>query len=305
VAIYTAVHVGADAVRGDIDSWRDLGVSAGEGAFNGTLAALTGGTSEAVTAGQVAGSAISSELPSVNVPVGPAASISLSPNFAYGSEGLTFGADVSVSQRTGGVVLGITGGYSRTSGSFANSLNGGHGKVGWFGGVAGKNSSLLFFSNRHFASDDPDFNQTLKGFSFTSGGWSGTWSNDWDPISKTGTDQGRTASVEIGHGSARLGFNVYTSAPERTILPDEGAWNETNWGTNDHGSYTGKPYASALYFGYVKGRNMYRAGVNSPYVQDFFQNGLHKYIGGVPYFPRGNYRSSIYGYYGKYNPFIY
>jgi RHS repeat-associated protein len=270
VAIYTAVHVGADAVRGDIDSWRDLGVSAGEGALQGTFAALTGGTSEAVTASQVAVSAATSELPSANLRSGPI-NVSISPSFALSTtEGFSAGFDISAGTSVGPLNVGTNLGVTRTSGAKVPGLNGLNVKSGVFGGV-GYGKFSFGVSSTRFEGSDADFSQTLNSINFRYKQWSAVWSNDWNPISPAnGTDKGRTASVEIGYGAARLGFNVYTSAPGEIKFRGQGDYTDTTWGENPRGSYTGKPYASALYLGYVNGRNIYRAGLNSPYVQDFF-----------------------------------
>ncbi|HNH30947.1 MAG TPA: polymorphic toxin type 23 domain-containing protein, partial [bacterium] len=137
------------------------------------------------------------------------------------------------------------------------------------------------------------------------------WSNDL-PFS----DKGRTASAEIGFGQNLIGFNVYTNEDLNRKAAYESVGEGTDYdspigGRNPEGTYVnGKPYFSAFYYARRSGGNVTRAGLNQPWVQDLFQNvvahkGLLRLLGGkAPYFRPGNY-GSVYGYHGRYNPFIY
>ncbi len=319
VGIYTAIHVGVDAAQGRIDSWKDLGISAATGAVSGALAysGFAGATPQAwqaTTALDVAAAAgsaeLSSRLPSKSFGSGPAG-LTISPTFGFGSEGTSFGMDWSFSAGAGNGVVGISRGFSVTSGSsMANGLNGGFVRDGVFGGYAGKHSSLMLSSGRYANGSDADFNQTINTVRVTNGNFSLGFANDsW---LGGGSDKGRTASVEIGWGSRIMGFNTYTSRGGEAIQ-DETAWNDTFWskmgllGPNPKGAYNNATvYGSAFYVGYRNHEQVYRAGINSPWVQDVIQNGWHRapWVK-APYFPRGNYRTPFYGHFGTYNPFVY
>jgi hypothetical protein len=119
------------------------------------------------------------------------------------------------------------------------------------------------------------------------------------------SDKGRTAASELGYGKYSIGFNVYTSEGNDITTTKGKAWESPIWGYSSNGSYDrGDVYSSALYFGYRTRGIAYRTGIDAPFVQDFFQNGVHRHISGSPYFQKGNYLR-VYGYRGTYNRFIY
>ncbi|HNJ71127.1 MAG TPA: RHS repeat-associated core domain-containing protein, partial [bacterium] len=255
---------------------------------------------------------ISSVAVSMFVPDKKVGPVRISPVFAFGSEGYTGGVNVSLegnignfrgSVGTGLAYTGSTGPNSNhTEGLFARgNVTAGVGKHNWV--------AVGLARYQGISGTDPDFNQSLLQFNTylsDAGGFAFNWSNDL-PFS----DKGRTASAEVGFGQNLIGFNVFTSEHGDVDKAFESAQNGSAYvsevhGVNEAGSYNdrGTPYFSAFYFARRSGRNVFRTGVNAPWVQNVFQNGAHQLIG-VPYFIPGNYPARPYGYFGRYNPFIY
>lgn len=106
----------------------------------------------------------------------------------------------------------------------------------------------------------------------------------------TGSDMWRTAAAEVGIWDYSFGFNLFTTPPpeeERDPKHFQGGdkeWKSPIWRENGGEKYTysgGSRVCAGVYFG-LKTRNNYsRVGVDAPWVQDFFQNGLHKLIGSL------------------------
>lgn len=103
-----------------------------------------------------------------------------------------------------------------------------------------------------------------------------------------GGDKYRTAAAEIGIGETSFGFNLYTTQPP-TLEHKRGFGLGENfksmWGGNKNGTYsTGSRVYAGLYFGYQSNNTISRIGIDAPWVQDFFQNGIHKHLTNGPYF---------------------
>jgi RHS repeat-associated protein len=108
------------------------------------------------------------------------------------------------------------------------------------------------------------------------------------------SDKFRTAAGEIGVGPVSYGFNLYTTTPpesEYKAKPSMGT--DKNYSSPLHGRHKYNAYSSGsrvyagMYLGYRNGNTISRIGVDAPWVQDAFQNGIHRLIG-FPYFNTNN-----------------
>lgn len=134
-------------------------------------------------------------------------------------------------------------------------------------------------------------NQALWTGGFRTGDFSLTMSNDaW-----VSGDKFRTGGVELSVGQASLGMSLYTTEPPLGEYKSElgksenskfqSMWDRFGKNDNPHGTYSsGSRVFAGLYFGYRSINSVSRIGVDAPWVQDFFQNGIHKYITRSPYF---------------------
>ena len=112
-----------------------------------------------------------------------------------------------------------------------------------------------------------------------------------------GGDKFRTASLEIGLGELSVGMNIYTNDPGDTENPElDVSYESKLHGINRSGKgayINGRRIHSNLYLGINSGGTVSRIGIDAPWVQDLFQNGIHqswwaKLIPGwhgSPYFP--------------------
>ncbi|MBZ0242162.1 MAG: hypothetical protein K8F24_03005, partial [Bacteroidales bacterium] len=101
----------------------------------------------------------------------------------------------------------------------------------------------------------------------------------------TGSDWYRTAAAEVGVGEVSFGFNLFTSEPllsEYKKRPQKGGDSEyvsPIHGKNPLGTYsTGSRVYAGMYFGYRNGNRVSRFGIDAPWVQDLFQNGIHRWV---------------------------
>jgi hypothetical protein len=154
----------------------------------------------------------------------------------------------------------------------------------------------------HFGGKDPQWNW-LVGYS--RGDFRFAMSNDaW-----VGGDKFRTAAIEFGVGDYSLGANIYTTAPKDTEYganPSRGTDDayRSMWGENPYSTYSeGDRVYAGLYAGYNNGFSVSRTGVDAAFVQDFAQNGVHKWLSHSPYFNtnRGP-ATSLFGQWLAYNP---
>ena len=115
-----------------------------------------------------------------------------------------------------------------------------------------------------------------------------------------GSDWYRTAAFEVGVGLYSMGINMFTTKPPQGEFDRLQGGNETYrsmWDSflrkqptvHDRGTYSsGSRVWAGLYFGYSDGFTVNRTGISAPWVQDFFQNGVHHFITTKsPYFNTG------------------
>ena len=131
-----------------------------------------------------------------------------------------------------------------------------------------------------------------------------------DFLAGTG-DKWRTGAFEVSVGKFSVGFTIYTNEQKETDpvvntpSPIHGANNRPR--TKSLGTWeNGLVYDAPIWFGYNTGMGVSRIGYSHKYVQDFFQNGIHKWI---PFGHQNYYLKYVeginhgYGYNGFYNQF--
>jgi len=174
----------------------------------------------------------------------------------------------------------VNGGMSYQSEDFGFGLNGGYGGSEWrFGG--GVNYKGATFGVTHFGGKDAQWNWIAG---YQKGDFRISMTND---AFLSPGDKYRTAALEVGVREVSFGMNIYTTKPNERV--EEGHGGDENYkspihGSNKHGTYTeGKRIYAGLYFGYNDGVTISRAGIDAPFVQDFFQNGVHRWVVRAPY----------------------
>ena len=134
-------------------------------------------------------------------------------------------------------------------------------------------------------------------------GWSARVNEDWKV-----SDKYRTFAAEIGTPNFSFGSAIYTNEADgkKDLNSEKGTWVSRLWGPNkDKGTYvTGKREYSYFYVGIKNGNRVSRIGIDSPWVQDAFQNGFHRIGYNTPFF-RTDYDtpSKFYYFEGFNNPY--
>ncbi len=134
--------------------------------------------------------------------------------------------------------------------------------------------------------------------------WSVRGENDF--FSGAGGDRWRTGAMEVTVNKFSVGFTVYTNDPLNEYGENDYNYIEKSeiYGHNNRklrfgrdkakGTWNrGMTYESPVWFGYNNGFGVSRIGYSHPYVQDSFQNGIHKFV------PPGSQN-----FYNKYSPGI-
>lgn len=214
-----------------------------------------------------------------------------------------FNASGSISyQSSSGYGISFGGGTGNNSYSYGGSVNyNGYG-IGYYQTHYGSSS------NNPSGSPNP---QTVGGITLFGKNWSARMENDF--LAGTG-DKWRTGAFEVSVGKFSVGFSIYTN--EQTNPPDKfdktakspiwGANNRPRKGETLGGWINGLVYDAPIWLGYNTGMGISRIGYSHRYVQDFFQNGIHKWI---PFGHQNYYLKYVeginhgYGYNGFYNQF--
>lgn len=99
------------------------------------------------------------------------------------------------------------------------------------------------------------------------------------------SDEYRTAEFELGLGEYSLGWNLYTTSPNKQEYEQQvggnSLWESPIWRSqqNNVGTYSNVTRVfSGFYFGFKAFNGNYSIGHDGAWSQDFFQNGLHKKI---------------------------
>ncbi len=222
-------------------------------------------------------------MPSINMPITSNFSLSMSPSFMLGSNGLGAGVNIGANYRMDlgngyyaniGVNLGASGFESSTGTQVTGSLLNYGGGIG----LGRRDVGFNFYTTSFNATDGTS--QRIGGVGIYAGKFSVRYENDGAPFSdwfpgviNDGGDRYRTNAVQLGWGDYSLGVNLYTgdaNSPGRTIEGANGI--TTNGVYYPNGYYKGGNVddyrMGALSFGYKN----YRAGINSEWVRHATQN---------------------------------
>lgn len=251
-------------------------------------------------------------------------------SWSLGVDMFAMGVSMNIEKQTGnwnyGITLGygISGGYASayvgyTEGDFHIGTGVGTFKNGYsYGGsISYKGYGLSYYQTSYGGEKGPDGNpnpQTTGSVGIFGPNWSFRMENDFAAnFFKGSGDKWRTGAFEITVNKLSVGFNIYTNK-QKADYPVDDEGRSLIWGCNRPdkegnilGAWTnGKVYSSPIWVGYDFGYGVSRVGFSNKYVQDFAQNGIHKW---VP-FGRQNYYNNYdefnrgaYFYNGYYNPY--
>ena len=254
-------------------------------------------------------------------------------NVSAGISLLSAGPAIKVSYKAsedltiyGALGAGVLSGYyanigaSYRIGDFTLSAGAGYSK----GGVNMFSSETIPGGSRYYVGatyyDRPNnqywtIGYTMYGGNNSQNNWYVGWEQEGWHVGMTndayvGSDKWRTAAVEGGYGQATVGFNLITTPSPEDEYSDYKVGSDEKYSSPIYGDrskrkkqkYTysqGERISAALYLGYGGSR----IGVDAPWVQDVFQNGIH-YLFNYPYFntTKGA-PSSVYLYNGYQYPY--
>jgi len=271
LGIIKGIH--ANQMNGDApysNFWKVAG-SAGKGAATAIIFGPNAVIGDAIDFGTM-GKA------SVEIPLGNHNTLTLSPSMLIGTGGsYNLGALASITHTNGDFSFTISGSWRK-----------GQSTIG--GGVSyydRKNKQSFSFGITAYGGDERQ-NNWFTGFQ--KGDFSFRMTND----AFLGGDKGRTAAGEIGIGDYTFGTNIYTTAPpdseynsedNQSVSTIDRTFKSKIWGANKNGTYSsGSRVYSGLYIGKRNGIFEQRWGIDGAFVQDFFQNGIHRHIVKGPYF---------------------
>ena len=251
------------------------------------------------TAGNVAASNVMNSLmPPMSIPVSKHLSFSASPFFRLGSDGFTIGIYESLNFSTGDFTVSLGGGVGSSYAGW---------NVGAIIGDWGAGFGMTTYESSVFNGNLLG-KQTIGTVSLMYKNNSFSLSND---LFGDGEDRWRTSAAELNLGEISLGTYVYTNhgseeskiiAGENEKLTDDSK--APILGKNKDGAWrNGKVYFSPFWVGYTHNNQSLRIGYSNPIIQNLTQNAVHKYFTPTPYFLNyDNFKSGIYGYYGRTNP---
>ncbi|MBN2728559.1 MAG: hypothetical protein JXR53_04980, partial [Bacteroidales bacterium] len=247
-------------------------------------------------AGQmVATSTISSFFPSVSIPIGNNASISISPAMSFSPSGFSGGFSAVGSFQSGDFVF--SGGFGLNN--IANSV---------FGGISYYDRPNDQYFSYYATRFGGKYKQSVGGIGFSKGDFSFRWENDFYTMSG---DKYRTNAMEFMYKDFVLGTNLWTNYPGSYYDENNTDKNGRNLrgklNKHNNGAWkNGQVWSSPLYLGYRNGNTITRIGVSNPWIQDRTQNFMHKNF--LPaytnFFNRyDQFTGGAWMYSGYYNPF--
>jgi hypothetical protein len=272
----------------------EMGLSVLKGAAQGVLAGVTGGVS---TASQALVTAVASQLPGINIPIGDNASLSISPGIMFGSSGFSVGANVGFSINTKYGSIGASYGVGYGS----NKITGKTGvtqRLGYGVAVGGRDFNLQIGSSNFYGGG---ISQQTGYLGVGGNNWSVMYENDYmfDIGNSDGGDRFRTTGVRLRYGDFSLGLNMFTGEPA-TDENGNRMSKELKPGQFQYIEAGEKYRAGILYAGYGN----YRVGLNGEPIRNFFQNHLvHKDGYKYPIFEVLGSRLSPYVSYQTVNPY--
>jgi RHS repeat-associated protein len=306
-AIIGAVSGGAAYVAYAIQtgdwSWSGFGIAVGGGALIG---GITGGISpmsifSAGGYGQIViSSFVTGFMPPINIPINEHWSLNFSPALAFGT-----GAGAGVGGISAGISYQDHKWYFNVTGVYrgGNTYSAG----GGFTHFSGNKSYSIGFT--HFGGSDPQ-NNWLIGYG--NGKFNFKMTND----AFVGGDKYRTAAAEIGWENYSFGMNLYTTEPDKKEYKlhqgSDEEYTSPIWGKSGISKKTGNPFYTyksgervfaGMYFGINRNGAVQRLGIDDAFVQDLFQNGIHRNVVRGPYLNTNlGSPSSIFSQNFNYNP---
>ena len=222
-------------------------------------------------------------------------------SISIGLSPLNFAISLNVSVKVSDAVV-VNGGVAFGPGGFSGSGGVGFKSGDWDGSIGyGTNSKGSSFSGgigyqsvavgitRY--NDNDGHPQTNWNVQYRNGDFRISMTND---AFLTG-DEKRTAALDVAFGPYSMGFNLWTTSPplkeykERDLNPKTTTLN-MEWESPIHRKNpfftfsSGSRVYAGLYLGYNNGFMVSRSGIDAPWVQDFFQNGIHRWVVKGPYF---------------------
>jgi RHS repeat-associated protein len=211
----------------------------------------------------------SSIMPSMNIPISNNFSISISPGFGLGPNGLSGGMNVAGTYTNGDWT--VSGGFGAND--LGYSVSGG---ASYYDKETRKRYSYYI---NYFGGRSDGHNQMVGGIGYSRDDYSFRWENDF--FAHSG-DKWRTNAMEFSYKKFVIGTNLWTNDPkgEKSAVDNEGR--SKVWGRNWFGKGAwedGITYSSPLYIGLRSGNGVTRIGIDHPLVQEFTQNFIHKFSG--------------------------
>ncbi len=272
---------------------------------------LAGGSAIAALeygATSVATDIISSQIPSMTVPISDDMALTMSAGIGYGSGSLVGGVNMSLSYHNNGNVYSLNGGVGTNHAAFGASYS-------------NSNFSASYYLTKY--GNEYGHSQWVGGVAISSGQFSARLENDF--LAWQGQDRWRSNAVELGFwgGDFVVGTNLYNNyqKKDRDPVDDTGENYHAKKGwfgfgnkiKREYGTWeNGQTYRSPLWFGFRAGNNVTRIGYSHSTIQHATQNwfahqrgfgrlglfGYANYFKGYDYFDQGGYVYS-----GYYNPF--
>ncbi|MBL0049725.1 MAG: hypothetical protein IPP32_16705 [Bacteroidetes bacterium] len=156
--------------------------------------------------------------------------------------------------------------------------------------------------------------QAVGGVGIFGPNWSFKMENDFAANHFKGSgDKWRTGAFELSVNKISVGFSIYTNkqirGKDEIVDGTSLIWDENRPGADKkyYGAWkNGKVYDSPLWVGYNYGPGISKLGYSNKYVQDFAQNGIHKWVSFGRQNFYNNYSDDIshpYSYNGYNNPY--
>lgn len=303
-AIGGVINLVGQAIRGNVNSFKQGAMAFGMGAIAGALAAGTGGAS--LTYSQFILQSAVGQLPGANVNLGRGFNLSVSPSLMMGTQGFSLGANVGLGYSDDGYSIGLSTGLAYGKNSITG-VKGWNGRIG--GGVSvGGEEGYFSLSTMKYLSGETSQRTGSIGFGFYD--FSVQYENDFHLKGLTSTykltdggDRFRSAAMMIAYRDISAGFNLFTGDPGDTM---ENRPFET---VDGHLTYIGdanhNPDKFRLGAAYVGYKNI-RVGANSEKIRHVIQNRVaHDMLtkGEAKWFKILNNNWSAYGNVGTLNPF--
>ncbi|SEA66463.1 RHS repeat-associated core domain-containing protein [Segatella bryantii] len=239
---------------------------------------------------------VNKAFPSLSIPINDHLSISLSPSFGFGENGLTAGMLSSFSYTDDHLNINISGGITNNYSGWNIS-----GTYDQWGGGFGKT-----YYNAETVKGNVLGKQIVGTVTLLARG-KVSFSLSNDMFGKKYNDRWRTSAAELSIGDFSIGTYVTTNDGKR----ESHGHHDSNTrdpiiGYNKHnmGAWNNrKVYCAPFWIGFKYGNQIHRFGYSAKIVQSLTQNVVHKYLVPTPYFiPGKEFYSGPFSYAGYNSP---